>query len=75
MADNELKIAHPFEKPDFKIAVSLEDEHYCKVVCEPLERRFGLTLGNAMRRTLLTSLTELQSMQLKLKVLSMSSLL
>ncbi|MCB9498998.1 MAG: DNA-directed RNA polymerase subunit alpha [Erysipelotrichaceae bacterium] len=57
MADNELKIAHPFEKPDFKIAVSLEDEHYCKVVCEPLERGFGLTLGNAMRRTLLTSLT------------------
>jgi len=54
--NKDLKIAHPFEKPDFKIAVNLEKENYCKVICEPLERGFGLTLGNAMRRVLLSSL-------------------
>src|SRR5689334_2342819 len=37
------------------------DEHstagnYAKFVCEPLERGFGLTLGNALRRVLLSSL-------------------
>lgn len=56
MAENDLKIAHPFEKPIFKIAVNLEEENYCKLVAEPLERGFGLTLGNAMRRVLLSSL-------------------
>ena len=30
--------------------------HYSKFVCEPLERGFGLTLGNALRRVLLSSL-------------------
>ncbi len=33
-----------------------EDRSYAKVVCEPLEKGFGLTLGNALRRTLLSSL-------------------
>lgn len=56
MSDNELKIAHPFEKSVFKIEVANEDEHYAKLVAEPLERGFGLTLGNALRRVLLSSL-------------------
>lgn len=56
MSDNELKIANPFEKCDFKIQVSDSNEHYCKLVAEPLERGFGLTLGNALRRVLLSSL-------------------
>ena len=33
-----------------------EDRRYAKVVTEPLEKGFGLTLGNALRRTLLSSL-------------------
>lgn len=33
-----------------------EDRRYAKVVAEPLEKGFGLTLGNALRRTLLSSL-------------------
>ncbi len=33
-----------------------EDRSYAKIVCEPLEKGFGLTLGNALRRTLLSSL-------------------
>lgn len=56
MAENELKIAHPFEKCSFKIAYADRNEHYCKIVAEPLERGFGLTLGNALRRVLLASL-------------------
>lgn len=30
--------------------------NYCRFVCEPLERGFGQTLGNALRRILLSSL-------------------
>ncbi len=33
-----------------------EDLSYAKVVCEPLEKGFGTTLGNSLRRTLLSSL-------------------
>lgn len=33
-----------------------EDKFYGKFVCQPLERGFGLTLGNALRRVLLSSL-------------------
>ena len=56
MTDNELKIARPFEECAFKIVVADNEESYCKVVAEPLERGFGLTLGNALRRVLLASL-------------------
>ena len=41
-------------------AISVDDSssslNYAKFVCEPLERGFGLTLGNALRRVLLSSL-------------------
>lgn len=56
MEDFELKIAHPFEKTEFKIELSEDDGKYAKIVCEPLERTFGHTLGNAMRRTLLQAI-------------------
>jgi DNA-directed RNA polymerase subunit alpha len=56
MLEKDIKIAHPFEKPRFKIAVLNEEEGYAKVVCEPLERGFGLTIGNAMRRVLISAL-------------------
>ena len=56
MAENELKIAHPFEEAEYKIAVASAEENYCKIVVEPLERGYGLTLGNALRRVLLASL-------------------
>ena len=34
----------------------VEGEHYGRFACEPLERGFGVTLGNALRRVLLSSL-------------------
>ncbi|MBO4262442.1 MAG: DNA-directed RNA polymerase subunit alpha [Clostridia bacterium] len=43
------------ETPKIEVNES-EDRHYAKIVAEPLERGFGLTLGNALRRTLLSSL-------------------
>ena len=43
------------EKPTIEKFVD-EDRKYGKFVIEPLERGYGTTLGNAMRRILLSSL-------------------
>ncbi len=45
-----------FEYADFKIEELVEDNHYGKFTMEPLERGFGTTIGNALRRVLLSSL-------------------
>ena len=45
-----------FEKPDYKIKEYVEDYFYGKFVLEPLERGFGNTIGNALRRVMLSSL-------------------
>lgn len=45
-----------FEKPDYKVKEYIEDSHYGKFEIEPLERGFGTTLGNALRRVMLSSL-------------------
>ena len=45
-----------FEKPDYKIAEYQESNCYAKFELEPLERGFGTTIGNALRRVLLSSL-------------------
>ena len=45
-----------FEKPKIEIAEISEDNKYGRFVVEPLERGFGTTLGNALRRVLLSSL-------------------
>jgi len=42
-------------RPD-KVAVESNTETYGKFVCEPLERGFGITIGNALRRVILSSL-------------------
>ena len=45
-----------FEKPIFKVAEYIESKNYGKFEVEPLERGFGTTLGNALRRVMLSSL-------------------
>ncbi len=45
-----------FEKPDYKITEIQESNHFAKFELEPLERGFGTTIGNALRRVLLSSL-------------------
>lgn len=44
------------EKPRIEVAELSEDKNYGKFVVEPLERGFGNTLGNSLRRVLLSSL-------------------
>ena len=45
-----------FEKPEYKITESQESNHFGKFELEPLERGFGTTIGNALRRVMLSSL-------------------
>jgi len=45
------------EKPKIEVVEVSEDLRYGKFVCEPLERGYGTTLGNSLRRILLSSLT------------------
>ena len=45
-----------FEKPEYKITEYIESNHYGKFELEPLERGFGTTIGNALRRVMLSSL-------------------
>lgn len=45
-----------FEKPEFKVVEYVENEFYGKFEIDNLERGFGTTLGNALRRVLLSSM-------------------
>ena len=45
-----------FEKPNIECLVINDAENYGKFVCEPLERGYGITLGNSLRRILRSSL-------------------
>lgn len=46
-----------FERAHFEVKEYDESQHYGKFVFEPLERGFGTTIGNALRRVLLSSLS------------------
>ena len=45
-----------FERPNIKCLEIDNDSNYAKFVCEPLERGYGITIGNSLRRILLSSL-------------------
>ena len=45
-----------FEKPNIKCLEIDKVNHYGKFVCEPLEKGYGVTIGNSLRRILLSSL-------------------
>ena len=45
-----------FEKPNIKCLEADDNTNYAKFVCEPLERGYGITIGNSLRRILLSSL-------------------
>ena len=51
-----MKIANPFERFGITSADYDGNENYGRFVIEPLERGFGLTIGNALRRVLLSAL-------------------
>ena len=56
-----------FEKPRIEIAEISDDNKYGKFVVEPLERGYGITLGNSLRRIMLSSLPGTAVSQVKIK--------
>ena len=56
-----------FEKPNIEIAEISEDKRYGKFVVEPLERGYGTTLGNSLRRIMLSSLPGAAVSQVKIE--------
>ena len=56
-----------FEKPNIEIAEISEDEKYGRFVVEPLERGYGTTLGNSLRRIMLSSLPGAAVSAIKIK--------
>ena len=55
-----------FNKPNIEIAEMSEDRHYGRFVVEPLERGYGTTLGNSLRRIMLSSLPGAAVSQVKI---------
>jgi DNA-directed RNA polymerase subunit alpha len=55
-----------FEKPNIEIAEISEDKKYGRFVVEPLERGYGTTLGNSLRRIMLSSLPGAAVSQVKI---------
>lgn len=49
-------LANPFEKTFFKVAEVDSTDNYGKFTIEPLDRGYGITLGNSLRRVLISSL-------------------
>lgn len=56
-----------FEKPNIDIVEISEDKKYGKFVVEPLERGYGTTLGNSLRRIMLSSLPGAAVSQVKIE--------
>ena len=56
-----------FEKPKIEIVETSDDNKYGKFVIEPLERGYGITLGNALRRIMLSSLPGTAVSHVKIK--------
>ena len=56
-----------FEKPNIEITEISEDRKYGRFVVEPLERGYGTTLGNSLRRIMLSSLPGAAVSQIKIE--------
>ena len=56
-----------FKKPNIEIAEISDDKKYGKFVVEPLERGYGITLGNSLRRIMLSSMPGVTVTQIKIE--------
>ena len=56
-----------FDRPNIEVAEISEDKKYGKFVVEPLERGYGITLGNSLRRIMLASLPGSAVSQVKIE--------
>ena len=59
-------LAFDFDSPNIEVAEISEDKRYGKFVVEPLERGYGITLGNSLRRIMLASLPGAAVSQVKI---------
>ena len=55
-----------FDRPNIEVAEISEDKKYGRFVVEPLERGYGITLGNSLRRIMLASLPGAAVSQVKI---------
>ncbi len=55
-----------FERPNIEVIEISEDNKYGRFVVEPLERGYGITLGNSLRRIMLSSLPGVAVSQIKI---------
>ena len=46
-----------FEKPNIECLNADNEKNYAKFVCEPLERGYGMTIGNSLRRIFIIFIT------------------
>lgn len=56
-----------FERPNIEVTEISEDKKYGRFVVEPLERGYGITLGNSLRRIMLSSLPGAAVSQVKIE--------
>lgn len=56
-----------FERPNIEVSEISEDKKYGRFVVEPLERGYGITLGNSLRRIMLSSLPGAAVSQVKIE--------
>lgn len=56
-----------FERPNIEVTEISEDKKYGKFVVRPLERGYGITLGNSLRRIMLSSLPGAAVSQIKIE--------
>ena len=66
LPEKEDSVVFDFEKPKIEIAEISEDRKYGRFVVEPLERGYGTTLGNSLRRIMLSSLPGAAVSQVKI---------
>ena len=59
-------LAFDFDSPNIEVAEISEDKRYGRFVVEPLERGYGITLGNSLRRIMLASLPGAAVCQVKI---------
>ena len=60
-------LAFDFDSPNIEVAEISEDKRYGRFVVEPLERGYGITLGNSLRRIMLASLPGVAVSQVKIE--------
>jgi len=62
------------EKPTIECIFSDDDANYGKFIVEPLERGYGTTLGNSLRRILLSSLPGTAVTSVKIESMGMTAM-